>query len=164
MYARKRTTWKTVWVEPYGRLPTSVPASPEFARRLRAAIEESDFSLRGLQEKTGVDKNTISSWQCADRAPGSPPSVQVEKVVSVAGALGLDPLLLLGLPVPAAAESRREDLLRELHREIEELEEPTTELLADLSARIAALERLRAALPELKELTVKALSDPGGED
>jgi transcriptional regulator with XRE-family HTH domain len=132
--------------------PTTVPASPEFAERLREAIQSSEYSLRDLEEETGVDKNTISSWQNANSAR-RPSSVSLNKVGLVAELLDLDLGTLLGISVPTEEAAEREELLRELHKELEALEAPT----AELAERLGTIERLSMALPELRQLAAKAL-------
>jgi transcriptional regulator with XRE-family HTH domain len=99
---------------------TTTAASADFARRLREAIDHSDYSLRELHAKTGIDKNTISGWQNPDAAR-RPKSVSLAKVSLIADVLGLDPGLLLGIPAPSEEAAKRERLLSELHQELESL-------------------------------------------
>jgi transcriptional regulator with XRE-family HTH domain len=140
-------------------VPTRVRATPAFAKRLRDALDASSSSLRDLQRETGVDKNTISSWQRSDSEAG-PSTVSVEKVVRVAQALGLDPWLLLGLPGPRTpAPTDRESLIRELDRELGEMEDRAEAISGELAVPLKELERLSSAIPELRELAAKALGE-----
>lgn len=153
-----RQNWETVWVGRY-QTPTRVPATTAFAKQLRDALDASPNSLRDLQRETGIDKNTISRWQRIDSGAG-PSTVSVEKVVRVAEALGIDPWLLLDLPqLQVSALTERESLIRELHRELGEMEGRAEVISEELAAPLQELGRLSSAIPELRELAAKALGE-----
>lgn len=136
------------------------PVDAGFAARLRVAIEKSPLSLRDLQDRTGVDKNTLSTWQQSAKT-GRPASVSLEKLRLVCAELGVDPWVLLGMPAPSSGSSEhRERLLRELHEELATLEGEAARLSVELAERSREVERLSATLPELRVLAEKAL---GGE-
>ena len=63
-----------------------------FARRLKAARQESRLTEAELAEKVGVSQAAISRWELGERVPRDP--------FKVADALGVDPYWLIGKKRP----------------------------------------------------------------
>lgn len=147
-----------------------VVVSPLFARRLRERISQSGLSLRELETKSGVNKDTIGRWKKSDqRTAGSePPGVQMPKLRKVAEALGVNADFLLGTPEQVAKPdgTDRDDLLlrfSSLQTDLDDLRGPTAEAAAALTESLMRVSEIETLLPRLRELAEEARRiAPGG--
>jgi transcriptional regulator with XRE-family HTH domain len=138
-------------------------ASPLFAQRLRERIEASGLSLRKLEKKSGVHKDTIGRWKkSGERKPGEPAlGVKVKKVRQVAAVLGVTAEYLLGVPAHPAApdEASRDDLLLQLsalESDLERLRGPAAEATAVITETLAQVSEIESLLPRLQKLAHEA--------
>lgn len=79
---------------------------------LRIKRLENDMTMKELADKVGVSEGTISRWESGDIA-----NMKRDKIVALANALGISPLLIMGIDEPKRKhrDSRDDELLQAFH-------------------------------------------------
>ena len=98
----------------------------DFSNRLRSLIEELGVSYTELERLTGIPKSSLQRY-----ATGITEKISMEKVVILAGALGVAPEYLIGWNTTSTAEDREVTRVLKDRPEVRELINVAKELSKD---------------------------------